>query len=287
MPVDCNIISRMLPERREFASKSLKGFTTSPNPEVRDLEEVLGIKFTNPPIRVELTRRNGLVLLAREHTIDPFNRGRFNAFYFRHYNAFFTLPGERDRYVAWHENMHGYMDSTSEPEAPALFNALDLVHHRINGEEIDPREMERIASVAAFNEGLADWSAIKTAKEIGNKRELEHAQRKHDIYTGRYDGQYLLDGARLLLKEALSEGKKIIRNPSEISSVMEMKDVLRRITMSTYFVGYSFVLGAMNTLRDRGFSIASAIDYLIANQPTHLKDIENPGGFVNQKLKKV
>lgn len=277
----------MLPERREFASKSLKGFTTSPNPEVRDLEEVLGIKFSNPPARVDLTRRNRLVLLARDHSIDPFNGGSRDAFYFRNYNAFFTKPGERDRYVVWHENMHGYLDSTSEPESPALYHAFDLVHDRINGEEVDPRGMERIASAAAFSEGLAEWAAIRTAKEVGNEEELEHAQKNHDIYTSTYDGQDLTIGSRLFLSDSVVDGKKILTNPSGIGSIMEMREVLKRITMAMYFVGYSFVLGAMNALRERGFSVASAIDYLIANQPTQLKDIENPRGFVDQKLKKV
>ncbi len=275
----------MLPERREFASKSLRGFITSPNPEVHDLEEVLGIKFTTPPARVDLTRRNRLVFLGREHALPYIVEGTRNAFYDRRYNAFFTRTGIEDRYTAWHENMHGYVDSTSEPEAPVLYQAMDLVRERILGKEIDPMEMERFATAAAFSEGVADWATVTTAREIGTKEEYDHANRNHNAYTETYEGHSVIHGARSLLEEEVFKASSALIVPDKFTLIDNMRGALIEIVKITYYVGYSFMVEAMDTLRARGFSVASAIDYLIANPPTTLKQIEYPTRHVELKLK--
>jgi len=265
-------------ENRKFASKSLAGFAVSPNPEAYDLENILGINFTNPPARIDLTRRNRLVFVAKEFTPAPIIEETRNAFYLRDYNAFFTRTGIEGRYTAWHENMHGYIDTVSSEEPAALYQAFDLLKDKAQGKEVDPSKMERIASGAAFAEGLADWAAIKTAIEIGTEAELMQADRFHRAYTEVFEGRSVIEGARNIMEEEVFKANEIL-SVDNIKSENDMRIVLLELVKSLYFVGYSFMIDAMKMLREKGFSISSAIDHLIKNPPTKIQDLRNPNKF--------
>ncbi len=269
--------------------RDLSGFKVSPNPEVRDLEDVLGIKFQAPPARIELTFGNRLTCLRRERILRPISRDA-DGVYRNEYNAFFVRSGHNDRITAWHENMHGYVNSLNPTESFALADLRRMLLSTMDGVKVERQEIERVASVTALDEGIAEWASVQTALAIGTEEEKEQALdlqnqyvSKDRVVNGKTAAQVSLTVAErsiTTLAELFSSEKGFFRTPLVFNKTVDMLHYV------IYSVGYNFVNQAIKSIMSRGKSLATAIDFLIKNPPHNISDLRNPRRFVFEKLGK-
>ena len=275
-------------ETRPSVKKSLSGFAVLPNPEAHDLELALGIRFAQVPARIELGVRNRLALLAKERSVFPF-RDRIDAFYDREYDAFFVRPGESNRVLDWHENMHSYTYSRRPDGLATLSDARTLLLAGLKGEYASPIRMEQVTVQATLNEGISEWAAVKTAMEVGEEYEIEKARqidyepRTKDKLIGGQKSP--LAASQAIFKRALERLQSLLGQDPGFRTPLVFNQAVDQISRVSYYIGYNFVKESMKGLQRRGFSIPSALDHLIQYPPSRVQDLESPRKFLFDRLR--
>lgn len=274
---------------KERGSKSLSGFAISPNPEIYDLESVLGIKFSEPPFRIESTVRNRLIYLGKQRSIRAMVGKDAEGTYRRSYNAFFVRPNDTDRITSWHENMHSYVDFLNPEDSHDFSEFRTMLLSSNNGSKVEPKELEKVASATALDEGIAVWASIKIAQKIGSDKEKEEARDIHEIYTTRgrvITGKTLAEEGIRAVENSLITLNRLFTSEPGFKTPIVFNKTMSRLHHVIYYVGYNFVNQAMQAMVNKGKSVADALDILIKNPPQRTSELRNPRKYVFDRLRK-
>lgn len=289
----------------DIENKVLRGFKTSPNIYVPDIEQVLGIKFDPIPSRVEWSLRNRVAALifARQYP-KIFNMlgsgllgvGKWAGKSIPEYNLY--LDKTHVPYIGFHENGH-LLVSQIDPS----FNVDSF-----------KKEGPRIAAIkSCFDEGISDWIAIKTAlKSQDDPTRLDaiwHHNNNLSRRPPRNGGVLTRDSDKVKelfpkLIESIHLNEQSLAREQEVQSSSSKTDINWReagnawaelkvaskglrtsieagkiMIAVRYSVGYYFCLQAMKSLEKRR-KTADALVILINNPPTTLDHLRNPQSYV-------
>ncbi len=286
--------------------KSMWGFKTSPNSEVKVLERWLGLSFKETPPKVDLTQRNLLVYFMRDRKAGwAYMRERKGmasentaGFYSEDYRTIFLttgLPRQATWRISIHENLHAYVDQTNSEFYKV--NGLD------NAESIEKREVYR-----AFNEGIAYWGTYECELSAGMPEAFHLARHNsppiadlaqkivEDVAIDyAYSRLITNSGNNLSLRldeytafNLFSLGVEQERKQAEGESLSlsETRGIISDSQMYILgaYLGYFFVNETMVGLRQEGKSKAEALNLLINNPPDTLAKLHNSYPYISNLL---
>lgn len=270
-------------ENEQRLSKSLQGFQLSRNEAAEYLMRELGVQFAQVPPKVELNLRNR-IRWAKDKGIGGVIAGTVTrgavAAYDRRYGAVFT-PKD-DLFAELHEDGHALVDSTNPQIRDTVDELPVMVGQRIAGKPVNLDNVERIVTYRCFDEGVAQWGALRTAERLTEHFEPEdvlsmensmlHGM-ENDRATNFIQDQFrVVRRATSAYKTALSlTGPKVMIEGMKAES---------QLSDSQYVAGYHFVDGAMQTLVNSGRQVGEALTGLIRKPPERIDDLERPQEYL-------
>lgn len=297
----------------------LIGVWKSRNSEADDLQEYAGFKFQAVPDKVDLRNPYNRVALAlqllRPDAFMPALRLNLQLFrpktlglWVPDFGAYVTRTG--DPFVGRHENTHGYIEERN-PQIRLRSEAIMFGSTRaLMGKIMGGLDIELAATYHSFNEGFSNWIAIRVALLKGDPKEVETATKYHNkLMANSEDGNHPTSSTMFAvskfkvartavknIKDQLQGSGKYIDSLGGVSNRTKAQiamDATKRnfrvvlpskiaILDASYFVGYFFSEGFMNEALRRGSSIAEAADLVIANPPSKMSDLRNPGGYFKE-----
>lgn len=261
------------------------GFSYSPNTEALDLENHLGIKFSEIPLRVDMNFRNRMVLFthfltppittsnSKLHLVFAALSGNWRGIYIPGLDIYFAQ--DDSPFVGHHENMHGYVD-TVDPDLEKRRLGL-LVNQVIQGlgrKAPKADNGEDVTILKCFDEGVAQWGAVRTGLKMGGSQAEEASSMHNLMMVGeRIPGSLLID------KDYVFTQFQLIQE-----SLGGLKGLSSKAETATYITGYYFMTRAMGVLSRRSLSIPQAIDLLIKNPPENFEELKHPKDYAGSLI---
>jgi len=271
-------------ENEQRLSRSLQGFQISKNEAAGHLVRELGVEFAQVPPKVELNLRNR-IQWAKDKGIGGVIAGTVIrgavAAYDRRYGAVF-VPKD-DLFAELHENGHALVDSIN----PYIRDSIDelpvMVGQRVSGKPVNLDNVEKIVVYRCFDEGVAQWGALRTAGRLTEHFEPEdvlsmensmlHGEENNHAKKNFIQEQFrAVRQATSAYKTALSQtGPKVMIEGMRVES---------QLSDPQYVVGYHFVDRAMQILASSGRQVGEALMGLIRKPPERIDDLERPQEYV-------
>lgn len=270
-------------EIEQRLSKSLQGFQLSRNEAAEYLMRELGIQFPQVPPKVELNLRNR-IRWAKEKGIGGVIAGTVTrgavAAYDRRYGAVF-VPKD-DLFAELHEDGHALVDSIN-PQIRDLVDELPvMVTQRIARQPINLDNVERIVTYRCFDEGVAQWGALRTARRLTEHFEPEDVlSMENSMLHGTKDDQqtnFKQEQSRAV-RQAVSAYKAALSQTGPKVMIEGMK-AESQLSDSQYVAGYHFVDEAMNILINSGRQVGEALTGIIKKPPERIDDLERPQEYL-------
>lgn len=270
-------------ENQQRLSRGLQGFQISKNEAVEHLVRELGVEFTQVPPKVELNLRNR-IRWAKDKGIGGIIAGTVTrgavAAYDRRYGAMFVLKD--DLFAELHENGHALVDSINPHIRDFIDELPVMVGQRVSGKPVNLDHVEKIVAYRCFDEGVAQWGALRTAGRLTEHFEPEDVLSiensmlhvaENDQPTNFVQDQFeALRQATSAYKTALFQtGPKVMIEGMKVES--QLSDL-------QYVIGYHFVDGAMQTLVNSGRQVGEALMGLIGKPPESIDDLERSKEYV-------
>lgn len=270
-------------ELETYKSPPLIGVQYSPNTEARLLEDSLGIKFTEVPKKIELTRRNRIALVANG-LLDPIQNSHLLKFikrdsiyvatYHPSSHTFFAEI-ETDLHAGIHENMHGYLHGLSGNQHKNGF--MLLPSNTQSSIHIDkPIDLSSYITSYAnyyFSEGIAEWTSEYILKRL---------------YTtpDKFNSEALIDFGKstVILKRKIGLLADIQTAANSSKDYFEIHNFLATLP---YVVGSTYIELAIKTLMRSGLSLQRALHLLMVSPPQSLEDLTDPSKYALSVKKKV
>lgn len=272
-------------EDQQRLSRSLQDFQISKNEAAEYLARELGIEFSQVPPKVELNLRNRIrwakdkgIGGAIARTITS-TRGAVAA-YDRSYGAVFA-PKD-DLFAELHENGHALLDSINPHIRDSIDELAIMVAQRVAGRPINLDSVERIMVYRCFDEGVAQWGALRTAGKLTDHFESEDVlSMENSMLHGvekDHAANFIQDQFRVI-RQAISAYKAVLSQTGPKVMIEGMK-LESQFSDPQYVIGYHFVKGAMQTLTDSGRKVGEALMELIGKPPESMDDLEKPQDYV-------
>lgn len=271
-------------ENEQRLSRSLQGFQISRNEAAEYLVKELGVIFVQVPSRVELNLRNR-IRWSKEKGIGGVIAGTVTkgavAAYDRRYGAVF-VPKD-DLFSELHENGHAFLDMTNPQIRDSIDELPVMVAQRVSGKPVNLDNIEKIIAYRCFDEGVAQWGALRTAGKLVEHFEPEdvlsmensmlHGEKNNHAKKNFIQEQFrAVRQATSAYKTALSQtGPKVM---------IEGMSAESQLSDPQYVVGYHFVDRAMQTLANSGRQVGEALMGLIRKPPERIDDLERPQEYV-------
>lgn len=271
-------------EIEQRLSKSLHGFQLSRNEAAEYLMGELGVKFAPVPPKVELNLRNR-VRWAKDKgigdVIAEIVKRESVAKYCREYGAIFV--SKDDLFSELHENGHALVNSIN-PQIRDLVDELPvLVAQRVAGQCVNLDIVEKIEVYRCFDEGVAQWGALRTARRLTERFEPEDvSSMENSMLYGTENDQpetnFIQDqfGA---LRQATSAHKAALSQTGPKVMIGSMK-AESQLSGPQYVAGYHFVDKAMNILINSGRQAGEALTGIIRKPLERIDDLERPQEYL-------
>lgn len=264
-------------------SRGLNGFQLSRNEAVEYLEKELGVKFTQVPSKVELNLRNK-IRWARESGLggviaEAVNRDAV-AVYDRRYGAVFA-PKD-DLFAELHENVHAFLDSTNPQIRDTVDELPIMIGQRVAGKQVNTDDIEKIVAYRCFDEGVAQYGALKTAGRLAEHFEPEDVSSMENSMlhgTGNEQPENFLQSQVASVRQAVSNYKSALSQTGPKVMIEGMR-AESQLSDAQYPVGFHFVDGAMQVLTNSGRQVGDALIGLINKPPESIDDLEKPHEYL-------
>jgi hypothetical protein len=246
-----------------FKSISLEGYELTPNESAGFLEKHLGITFPQIPDLVIMDSKNRSIWARSLPNLFARLISKSEGGYDFHYHAIFVND---DFFAQLHENMHGYNAATNPifgEQQEQLGNKIEAV---VNGKPHEDVNFEEVLAVRSFDEGMAQWAAVETASQMPEEFDSgEVGKMRNLMLSGKEELSKIKKGIEYYQKAVASTNKFSIL-AFATRAEMVSKD-------SQYKVGYRFVSGSVDTLRNKGLPLGQAINFLVMNPPQTLAEL--------------
>lgn len=270
-------------DHEQRLSRSLQGFQLSRNEAIEHLKRELGVEFTQVPPKVELNFRNR-IRRAKDNGIGGIIAGAVNrgavAAYDRRYGAVF-VP-EDDLFAELHENGHALVDSIN----PQIRNTADelsvMVGQRVAGKQVELDSIEKIVTYRCFDEGVAQWIALRTAGNLPEHFEPEDVLSMENSMlcgTEMDHAPNFVPSQFRAIRQAISTYNTALSQTGPKVMIEGMR-AESQLSDPQYVVGYHFVDGAMRTLTNSGRQVGEALMGLIRKPPERIDDLGEPQEYV-------
>lgn len=271
-------------ENEQRLSRSLQGFQISRNEAVEYLIRELGVQFPQVPSKVELNLRNR-IRWAKDEGIGGVIAGtvrrRMVAAYDRRYGAVFVAKD--DLFAELHENSHALVDSINPHIRDSVDELPVMVEQRVTGKPVNLDNVEKIVAYRCFEEGVAQWGALRIAGRLAEHFEPEDIlsmenSMLHGAENNHAKTNFIQDQFRVV-RQATSAYKTVLSQTGPKVMIEGMK-VESQLSDPRYVVGYHFVDGVMQTLTNSGRQVGEALIGLIRKPPEKIDDLERPQEYV-------
>lgn len=266
-------------ESEQRLSRSLQGFQLSRNEAAEYLMRKLGVQFAPVPPKVELNLRNR-ILWAKDKGIGGVIArtitGEVVGQYDYRYGAVFV--SKDNLFAELHENGHALVDSIN-PHIRGFVDELPImIEQRITGKSVNLDNIEKIVVYRCFNEEVALWGALETARRL-----TKHFE-KEDVIS--MENSMLYGKGEDFEQEQFRAVRQVTSAYTTALSKTGLKVMIKAIRAESqlvypqYIVGYHFVDGAMQTLTNLGRQVGEALMGLIRKPPERIDDLERPQEYV-------
>ena len=271
-------------EDQQRLSRSLQDFQISKNEAAVYLARELEIEFPRVPPKVELNLRNR-IRWAKDKGIGGVIAGTITrgavAAYDRRYGAVFA-PKD-DLFAELHENGHALMDSINPHIRDSIDELAIMVAQRAAGKPVNLDSVEKIMVYRCFDEGVAQWGALRTAGKLTEHFEPEDVLSMENsmLYGSENDHAKtnFIQKQFEVVRQATSAYKAVLSQTGPKVMIEGMK-LESQFSDPQYVVGYHFVKGAMQALTDSGRKVGEALMELIRIPPESIDDLEKPQEYV-------
>lgn len=295
-------------ESEQRLSKSLQGFQLSRNEAAEYLMRELEVQFVQVPLKMELNLQNR-IRWTKEKGISGvisgvFARiivgGRIVGRYDQQYGV--VLVPKDNLFTELHENGHALVDSIN----PSIRDVVDelpiMIVQRIAGKPVKLENIERIVTYRCFNEGVAQWGTLRTARGLTEHFEPEDVLSMENSMLrgmGSDDVTIFIQDEFRALRQKILHGTESDRAtdfiPDQFRALRQVVSIYKTALSQTglkvmikwmkaesqlldpqYVVGYRFVDGAMQTLINSGRQVGEALTELVRKPPERIDDLERP-----------
>lgn len=284
---------------------ALKLITTSPNTVTKMVEDTLGIRFPEPPIRINLNLPNRLLIALffphpylTKSKIDLLTGQRLGVggMYMPEDNIIIANPNDfRSQACEIHENMHAFRyqtDPKSRKAAEGFIELLDAAQTPNSHSALSV--LETYITDRIFDEGIAEWGKSEVMDRLYRSTEQSPDIQRRTLFAR----QALITPYRLnnykdyivrlmpfavrsfsLYQQALSESDKSKRERLLIEAHKNSSALCYADTTVDW--GPNFVDIVMDYLIGSGLEISEALPLLIKNPPSRLTQLFDPMEYVS------
>lgn len=283
---------------------ALKLITTSPNTVAKMVEDTLGIRFSDSPIRINLNLPNRLLIaffFPHPYLADSKRdllRGRLGigGMYFPEDNIYFANPNDfRSEAAEIHENMHAFTYQTNPGLRQSGQDFIELLDApQATGNHSSLTILDRYITQCIFDEGVAEWGKSEVIdrfyRSSGKNPDIQRRARfaEQTLITPYRLGIYRSYIPRLeqfavrsfrLYQQALSESDERKKE----GLLKEAHKSLRALSYSDTTIdwGPNFVDIVMDYLIGSGLEISEALPLLVKNPPSRLTQLFDPMKYIS------
>ncbi len=290
---------------KTFGQKAaLKLITTSPNTVAKMVEDTLGIKFSQPPVKIELNLPNRLLMtlffpdtqLARSNSDLLRGQLEVGGRYFPEDNIYLVnLHDFHSEAAEIHENIHAFTYQTN----PGLVKAAQAFSELFYAEQAADSHcaltlIEEYMTVRIFDEGIAEWGKSEVIDRSYRSRGQDpDIQRRVKFAQGIPNAPYLLNSYKsylIGLEQFAINSLRLYQQVLNENNMSKKQRLLEEGHKNSGVLSYSrtpinwgpnFVDIVMDYLIGSGLYVSLALPLLIKNPPTHLRQLFDPMEYVS------